>query len=97
MIDRDKVIKGLEECTRPGTTRCFHDLHECPYEERGCRFKMETDALALLKEQTEIVRCKDCEYGAPTIINGVWLSVTCGDVDHRPEWFCADGKRRDDG
>lgn len=44
----------------------------------------------------ELVRCKNCKYGAPTIINGIWLSVTCGDVDHRPDWFCADGKRRDD-
>lgn len=43
-------------------------------------------------KQPEIVRCKDCKYGEPTIINGVWLLVTCGGVDHRPEWFCADGK-----
>lgn len=48
------------------------------------------------KDLVEVVRCKDCKHGAPTIINGVWLSVTCGDVDRRPEWFCADGKRRDD-
>lgn len=43
----------------------------------------------------QIVRCEDCKHGAPTIINGVWLSVTCGGVDHKPEWFCADGDRRD--
>ena len=41
----------------------------------------------------ELVRCKDCKHGAPTIINGVWLSVTCGNVDHKPDWFCADGER----
>ena len=41
----------------------------------------------------DLVRCKDCKHGAPTIINGVYLSVTCGDVDHRPDWFCADGER----
>ena len=44
----------------------------------------------------ELIRCKDCKYGAPTVINGVWLSVTCNGVDHKSEWFCADGKRRDD-
>ena len=44
----------------------------------------------------ELVRCKDCKHGAPTIINGIWLSVTCGDVDRRPDWFCGDGERRDD-
>lgn len=43
----------------------------------------------------ELVRCKDCRYGEPTIINGVWLSVTCNGVDHRPDWFCGDGERRD--
>ena len=45
------------------------------------------------KDLVEVVRCKDCKYGAPTIINGVWLSVTCGGLNHRPDWFCADGKR----
>ena len=44
----------------------------------------------------DLVRCKDCKYGAPTIINGVWLSVTCGGLNHRPDWFCGDGKRQDD-
>lgn len=43
------------------------------------------------KDLVEVVRCKDCRHGAPTIINGTYLSVTCGDVDHRPDWFCADG------
>lgn len=44
----------------------------------------------------DLVRCKDCKHGEPTIINGVWLSVTCGGVDRRPEWFCADGEMRND-
>ena len=42
-----------------------------------------------------IVRCKDCKYGAPTIINGICLSVTCCGLNHRPDWFCADGKPKD--
>jgi hypothetical protein len=54
-------------------------------------------ARKLIEEAPEaVIRCKDCKHGAPTIINGAWLSVTCGDVDHRPDWFCADGERRDD-
>lgn len=48
-----------------------------------------------LKGRTEIVRCKDCKHGVNTVINGVCLYVTCGGVDHRPEWFCADGERED--
>ena len=46
------------------------------------------------KDLVEVVRCKDCKYGAPTVINGVWLSVTCGGLDRRPDWFCADGERK---
>lgn len=54
----------------------------------------QSDIVSVCLTGEELVRCKDCKYGAPTIINGVWLSVTCGDVDHRPEWFCADGERK---
>ena len=59
MPEREKVIKGPEECTRSEKTRCFHDLHECPYEGYGCRFQMEVDALALLKEQEPWVMTLD--------------------------------------
>ena len=94
MPDRGKVIKGLECCMSKQICRgCpYKDKDEC--EDGGYYYsKAIEDALALLKDQPEVVRCKDCKHGAPTIINGVWLSVTCGDVDHRPEWFCADGER----
>ena len=53
----------------------------------------QSDIVSVCFTGEELVRCKDCKYRAPTIINGTWLSVTCGDVDHRPDWFCADGKR----
>lgn len=96
MTDRERVIMALGRCI--GT---YSDVScaRCSYQNeflRNCIGHMHADAFALLEEQPEIVRCKDCKHGAPTIINGVWLSVTCGDIDHRPEWFCADGKRRED-
>lgn len=48
----------------------------------------------LREQEPEIVRCKDCKHGEiDTAINGVLLSITCGGVRHRPEWFCADGER----
>jgi len=54
-MDREKVIKGLEICTSPGTKGCVYDMYEsaieCPYAHHGCRVQMENDALALLKEQ----------------------------------------------
>jgi hypothetical protein len=47
--------------------------------------------------EAAIVRCKDCKHGEiDTAINGVLLSITCDGVKHGPEWFCADGERRDD-
>lgn len=100
MADWRKVVVGME--------MCIDNIHldcpiECPYYEQCTKYDnrfifqpLLRDALEMLKSQPEIVMCKDCKHGAPTIINGVWLSVTCGDVDHRPEWFCADGKRSDD-
>ena len=51
---------------------------------------------ALSKYQSEIVRCKDCKHGAYVVKYGMLPFVTCGGVDHELDWFCADGKRRND-
>ena len=95
MPDREKTIKCLEACTGV-TDDCAG--HSCPYwdfddsvVDWGCRIQMEKDALALLKEQDAIVRCKDCKY---------WLYESyCDKHDKGQEnadWFCAGGKRRED-
>lgn len=55
----------------------------------------------LLKEQPEIVRCKECHYGEP-VKNGAGDDcIQCNNDDlwwegmlHFPDWFCADGERR---
>ena len=58
MIDREKVIKGLEIHTKPNS-RCVG----CPYPNNGlCGDQLYRDALALLKEQAEIVHCRDCKF-----------------------------------
>lgn len=51
MIDREKVIKGLECCS--SMVECGE---KCPYwhDKRGCRENLEADALALLKAQEPI-------------------------------------------
>ena len=60
MIDREKVIKGLEHCTN-GRNGCF----ECPYSEDGfsatiyCKLQVDRDALKLLKEQQEQIKNRD--------------------------------------
>ena len=41
----------------------------------------------------ELVRCKDCKRGAWLERTGMTPMVTCGDEDHEPDWFCADGER----
>lgn len=97
MIDREKVIKGLEETeirlkqavdrggemSVMGAFKCLNNV---------------TDAIALLKEQETIVRCMDCKYG--------WLLpkspfVGCqkpygGSLRHSIDYYCADGERKDD-
>ena len=47
-----------------------------------------------------VVRCQDCEHG----IEGTWsfkeskvIHIRCEDgAVHSPDWFCADGRKRDD-
>lgn len=58
MIDREKVIKGLEICSEHGSWHgldCEHNgaYRDCPYRgcETGCVVTIAKDALALLKEQ----------------------------------------------
>ena len=56
MVDREKVIKGLECCTNNGVV-CFSD---CPYckeftmADGRCITALQADALALLKEQEPV-------------------------------------------
>lgn len=59
MIDREKIIKGLETCSiKTGALRCL----ECPYtkEERNtdkwCTRGLHRDILALLKEQDKTIK-----------------------------------------
>lgn len=102
MLDREKVVKGLyQHCEGSMFDRCG----ECPYyavDEDGffCRDEMLNEALALLKEQDEIVRCKDCKHRTRRICNNIefwecnhirYELAKCGVTD---DWFCADGERR---
>ena len=45
----------------------------------------------MLKEQEEVVRCKDCKH---------WKLTSCPVTEHKlgympPDWFCADGERQE--
>ena len=52
------------------------------------------DALNLLKEQLEIVRCKDCTFGRPTKDESGSDAVRCFSDVHPLDWFCADCVRK---
>ena len=95
MTDREKVIKESEEAVdilaKAEEPTFWLDFVRCAFE----------NALALLKEQPEIVRCEDCKhrptypeaYGAE--INGRWCYWCELLMAWKPDdWFCANGKRR---
>ena len=99
MKDREKVIKGLELCEIGSSDKCYET--SCPYYLNGCTEELKADALELLKEQSEIVRCEDCKH-RPTYpkacgaeINGRWCYWCELLMAWKPDdWFCANGKRR---
>ena len=98
MTDREKVIKGLEVCrdmdNPPGYrfTSCDPD---CPYHGNGCARRLKEDALALLKEQDAVVRCKDCKAWKQ------YDDMNLGECGLYPEynkmgdWFCNFGERKE--
>ena len=97
MPDREKVIKGLECCTSEQACK------GCPYSqsETGhlCSFNCIHDALALLKEQQNIVRCKDCSNWIPGYItdDDDFIPPKCGKyqqmVGHSADDYCSLAER----
>lgn len=88
MNDSEKIIKGLESQ--------LDDLSQYADSDEVLTLTQDQakDILSMLKEHTEIIRCKDCIYYDPE-----WVDEECRlfrDFTTEPEWFCADGKRRDD-
>ena len=44
----------------------------------------------------ELVRCKNCKYGEPWgVLIGCGTTKGFG-ITHKPDWFCADGVRKDE-
>ena len=105
-MDREKIIKDLEECMT-ASCRGYKPGLYCPYNDE--EWDIMRDALTLLKEQEaerlefiesiakltaenellkkpEIVRCRYCKHE----------KTCCRRRTDNPDWFCADGKRRDD-
>ena len=53
------------------------------------------DALKLIESQPDVVRCKDCENAQRMC--QPWNDLVCekNGIVNRPDFFCADGKRKD--
>ena len=97
MNDKEKVIKGLEFTKamitfNPSTGKDIepgnlNELDKISYD--AC-----VGAIALLKEQETIVRCKDCKYCEYQQAEKEWCKK--GHLHGNAEkWFCADGERKE--
>jgi hypothetical protein len=86
MLDREKVIKGLQEIVDDKWMKVHADWY----------VSVCSDALVLLKEQEAVVRCKECKhwYFADNRRPSERENV-CGrnGVVVTPDWYCADGER----
>lgn len=106
-MDREKIIKDLEECLS-ASCRGYRPRLSCPYNDE--EWDIMRDAFNLLKdqeaedilgkigeehlkEQEAVVRCKDCKYVECEGVEGFLVCDLSG-FSHRPEFFCADGERR---
>ena len=103
-MDREKIVNAFVLCrVNEGCST------NCPYwngnaSVKECTKKLATDVYSLLKEQPEIVRCKDCKHATMTI-DGKMCKYCAMDTDdfgdqrdvyHDADWFCADGEREDE-
>ena len=99
MTDLEKVQKGLDLCLSGESSVC----NDCPYDAE-CKeatgigsSPLRRDTLKLLKELPDIIRCSDCRhygYKDMTNVDGFCYCLKRHEYPN-PDWFCADGKRRE--
>ena len=90
MTDREKVQKGLYLCLSGESSVC----NDCPYDAE-CKeatgigpSPLRRDALKLLKELPEVIRCKYCKhYEEETGICDLYHAHGYAET-----WYCADGE-----
>jgi len=86
VADIEKVIRGLERCTKQTCPSILSkEYEECEYTDGlYCRQdKLLVDALALLKEQQEKILMMNMVYGSDCKVVGEL--VRCKDCKHRPK------------
>ena len=106
-LSKDEIIKTLEQCLLNVSCQCeqvgcyLADQHDC-------REQLFDNVVAMLKEQRRkvedltgfingfsknavpVVRCGECRFSVSCSIRT--FAIATNDDD----WFCADGKRRDE-
>ena len=87
MTDREKIISAIEKAK--------NESEEYALDRIIVPFKDADMIVELLKEQEEIIHCKDCihwseEYDHNCMIRQGWFSVS-------PDYFCASGNRKEGG
>lgn len=90
MIDREKVIKGLECCIKYPNEYGDCTSNNCPYGLHvECHKELIQDALALLKAQEPVEPIQDMVGDAL-----FWVCGKCGHDIRSADWYCANcGKK----
>ena len=85
-MGRERVIYDIERCICHVPDACRDCSHYGQGEEAiRCMENLMADALSVLKEQPDVVRCKDCARNCDGQCGGTEIVS--------PDWFCADGER----
>ena len=94
-MTREQVIKGLECCKEGYCPACPYY-----YETKEGACQMHDDAIALLKEQPELVHCSECVHCAKSEYAGFWHCEAWDedvsmDMWNPEEYYCREGERRE--
>ena len=94
MPDREKVIKSIKACANNPDQDC----ESCEYRSGALwcyNDQLIEDFLALLKDQPEIVRCRNCIKRKSDKCLLYWNEIM-DDETWNDDWFCADGERKEE-
>ena len=95
MWSKEKIINGLNALYK---SMHKNQCYACSYEFVEVEHEFGTEILAeaeeFIKEQPQIVRCKDCKYYIePTEEEAGGCLIKAGYFPVSENWFCADGEK----
>ena len=105
MKDREKILDGFRHCMPETEEDGKLSCDTCPYyrcyDSVQLSVELVEDIRTLLKEQPEIVRCKECKYWSNERIMDYnkckrWINEGIKNFATLGDWFCADGVKRDE-